>query len=62
MAELAEAFSRASGRGMSYRQMPWDEFEQRAGHEMTLMYRWFEEKGYDGWVEQKWRRPAAQSA
>ena len=47
MAELAEAFSRASGRDVQYRQMPWDEFAQRAGHEITLMYRWFEEKGYD---------------
>ena len=79
MAELAEAFSRASGREVQYRQMPWDEFEQRAGHEMTLMYRWFEEKGYDidipavrqeypqlttfnRWLEQKWRRSAAQGA
>ncbi|HEY3459063.1 MAG TPA: NmrA/HSCARG family protein [Bryobacteraceae bacterium] len=79
MAELAEAFSRASGREVQYRQVPWDEFEQRAGHEMTLMYRWFEEKGYDidipavrqqypelttfnRWLEQKWRRPAAQTA
>ncbi len=46
MTELAEAFSRASGREVRYQQVPWDRFEQQAGHEMTVMYRWFEEKGY----------------
>ncbi len=46
MSELAEAFSRVSGREVRYQQVPWDQFEQRAGHEMTVMYRWFEEKGY----------------
>lgn len=46
MTQLAEAFSRASGRDVRYRQASWDEFEQRAGREMTVMYRWFEEKGY----------------
>lgn len=46
MVELAEAFSRASGREVRYQQVPWDEFEQRAGHEMAVMYRWFEDKGY----------------
>lgn len=46
MTELAEAFSRVSGREVRYQQVPWDQFEQRAGHEMTLMYRWFEEHGY----------------
>lgn len=47
MAELAEAFSRASAREVRYQQVSWDQFEQRAGHEMTVMYRWFEEKGYN---------------
>jgi uncharacterized protein YbjT (DUF2867 family) len=46
MSELAEAFSRASGREVRYQQAPWDQFEQRAGHDMTVMYRWFEDKGY----------------
>ena len=27
-------------------QAPWEEFERRAGKDMTLMYRWFEETGY----------------
>ena len=47
MAELAEAFSRVSGREVRYQQVPWDQFEQQVGHEMTVMYRWFEERGYD---------------
>jgi len=47
MSELAEAFSRVSGREVRYQQVPWDRFEQQVGHELTLMYRWFEDKGYD---------------
>jgi uncharacterized protein YbjT (DUF2867 family) len=46
MSELAEAFSRASGHEVRYQQVAWDQFEQQAGHEITVMYRWFEEKGY----------------
>ncbi len=46
MTELAETFSRVSGREVRYQQTPWDQFEQRAGHEMTVMYRWFENNGY----------------
>jgi uncharacterized protein YbjT (DUF2867 family) len=47
MTDLADAFSRASGREVRYQQVPWDQFEQRAGHEMTVMYRWFEDNGYN---------------
>lgn len=46
MSELAEAFSRVSGRDVRYQQIPWDQFEQKAGHEIALMYRWFEDTGY----------------
>ena len=46
MKEVADAFSRVSGREVRYEQLPWDQFEQKAGHEMTVMYRWFEDKGY----------------
>ena len=46
MAEIAEAFSRSVGREVHYRQVPWDAFEQRAGHEITVMYRWFQNVGY----------------
>jgi uncharacterized protein YbjT (DUF2867 family) len=43
LADIARTFSRASGRDVRYEQVPWDEFEQQAGREMTIMYRWFED-------------------
>lgn len=46
MTKIAEAFSRASGREVRYNQVPWDEFEQRAGHELTVMWKWFQDVGY----------------
>jgi uncharacterized protein YbjT (DUF2867 family) len=46
MNELAQAFTRMSGREVSYQQIPWDEFEKQAGPEITMMYRWFEEAGF----------------
>lgn len=46
MIELAQAFSRAAGREVQYRQIPWDQFESRAGQETTIMYRWFQDVGY----------------
>lgn len=46
MAELAQVFSRASGREVQYIQVGWDEFEKQAGKEFTIMYRWFQETGY----------------
>jgi uncharacterized protein YbjT (DUF2867 family) len=46
MAELAQAFSRAAGREVQYRQLPWEEFEARSGPEVTTMYRWFYDVGY----------------
>jgi uncharacterized protein YbjT (DUF2867 family) len=45
MTGIAERLSRA-GNEVRYQQVPWDQFEQRAGHEMTTMWRWFEEHGY----------------
>jgi uncharacterized protein YbjT (DUF2867 family) len=30
----------------SYVLIPWGDFEKQAGHEMTVMYRWFEDVGY----------------
>lgn len=46
MTELAQAFSRMTGRDVRYEQMPWDEFERESGPEVTAMYRWFEDVGY----------------
>lgn len=47
MPEVAEAFSRVTGKTVEYKQVPWDDFEKQAGEEMTVMYRWFESTGYD---------------
>lgn len=46
MAALAQAFSRMASREVRYEQVPWDEFEKRAGHEMAVMWRWFQDAGY----------------
>ena len=46
MEELAREFSRVAGRDVRYVKVPWDEFEKKAGNEMTLMWRWFQDTGY----------------
>lgn len=46
MTGIAEAFTRASGRAVSYRQVPWEPFEQQVGEDMAIMYRWFDSTGY----------------
>ena len=46
MSDLAQVFNRITGREVRYVQVPWNEFEAKAGHEMTLMYRWFQDVGY----------------
>jgi uncharacterized protein YbjT (DUF2867 family) len=43
--ELAEVFTRELGHRVEYRQVPWDQFEQQAGRELTVMYRWLDEVG-----------------
>jgi len=43
MTELAQAFTRMSGREVRYEPAPWDEFEKQAGPELTMMYRWLED-------------------
>ena len=47
MTETAAVFSRVLGRDVEHVQVPWDAFEEQAGEEMTVMYRWFEDVGYD---------------
>jgi uncharacterized protein YbjT (DUF2867 family) len=44
--ELAETFSRVLGHPVEYQQVPWDQFEQQAGHEITVMFRWMEDVGF----------------
>lgn len=46
MTETAETFSHALDQKVEFVQVPWDKWEEQAGEEMTTMYRWFEEKGY----------------
>lgn len=46
MTEIAAAFSRVLGKPVNYQQIPFEAFEQQAGEEVTIMYRWFEEVGY----------------
>ena len=47
MPEYAGAFSRVIGREVDYYRVPWDQFEQAAGEESYLMYRWFNNYGYE---------------
>ena len=46
VAQVAAVLSRVLGRPVNYLQLPWDQFEQNAGEEMTRMYRWFNDVGY----------------
>ena len=46
MTEIAAAFSRVFGKNVEYQQIPFEAFEQQAGEEVTIMYRWFENLGY----------------
>ena len=46
MQRVAETLSHVLGRSVKYVQVPWDQFRQNAGEEMTKMYRWFQDVGY----------------
>jgi uncharacterized protein YbjT (DUF2867 family) len=46
MLRVAETLSRVVGRNVKYIQVPWEQFRQSAGEEMTRMYRWFNDVGY----------------
>jgi uncharacterized protein YbjT (DUF2867 family) len=47
MPEIAETFGRVIGREVSYYQVPWDQFEEQMGEEAAVMYRWFNDVGYE---------------
>lgn len=51
MKETAEVFSHALDENVEFVHVPWDKWEDQAGKEMTIMYRWFEEKGYQADIE-----------
>jgi uncharacterized protein YbjT (DUF2867 family) len=46
MAETAAIFSFIIGRPVNYVQLPWEQFQQFSGEELTIMYRWLENVGY----------------
>jgi uncharacterized protein YbjT (DUF2867 family) len=46
MQRVVETLSRVVGQQVRYVQVPWDQFQQNAGEEMTKMYRWFQDVGY----------------
>ncbi|MBV9762134.1 MAG: NmrA/HSCARG family protein [Acidobacteriaceae bacterium] len=46
MEEVARVLSGPAGREVTYRQVGWEDFKQNAGHEMAVMFRWFEDVGY----------------
>ena len=47
MPEIAETFGRVIGREVEYYQVPWDQLEEQMGEEYAVMYRWFNEVGYE---------------
>ena len=44
---IAQMFGGAIGREVRYQQVPWDQFDQQTSHDYSLMFRWFDEVGYD---------------
>ena len=47
MLQVAETFSRVTGRAVSYLQVPWDQFCETMGEDLTVMNRWFNEVGWE---------------
>lgn len=47
MPQIAETFSRVTGKEIDYFQVPWDQFEEQMGEEYAVMYRWFNDVGYE---------------
>jgi uncharacterized protein YbjT (DUF2867 family) len=47
MPEIAETFGRVAGKEIGYYQVPWDQFEEQMGEEYAVMYRWFNDVGYE---------------
>jgi uncharacterized protein YbjT (DUF2867 family) len=43
VAELVEKLARVAGREVRYEQVPWDQWEQKMGPEMTRMWRLFDD-------------------
>ena len=52
MQQIADAFSRVTAQEVKYVQVSWDQFEKNMGRELTVMYHWFEEKGFHFNIEE----------
>lgn len=46
MQRVVETLAHVLGHNVKYIQVPWEQFQQNAGEEMTKMYRWFQDVGY----------------
>jgi uncharacterized protein YbjT (DUF2867 family) len=51
MPEIAETFSRVIGREVRYYQVSWDQFEEQMGEVYAVMYRWFNDVGYEADID-----------
>lgn len=51
MTDLAAAFSRKFGRDVVYQQVPFEQFEKQMGREWAVMFRWFEDHGYEADID-----------
>ena len=51
MPEIAETFGRVIGREVDYYQVPWEQFEEQMGEEYAVMYRWFNDVGYEADID-----------
>lgn len=51
IAEYVDALSATLGVNVHHQQISWEAYEKEAGEEMTIMVRWFDEKGYSVDVE-----------
>lgn len=47
MLEIAETFGRVIGLKVGYAQVSWEKFREAYGDELTVMYEWFNEVGYE---------------
>jgi uncharacterized protein YbjT (DUF2867 family) len=52
MQQIADAFGRVTARYVKYAQVSWEQFEKNMGRELTVMYHWFEEKGFHFNIEE----------
>ena len=52
MQQIIDAFSRVTSQEVKYVQVSWDQFEKNMGRELTVMYHWFEEKGFHFNIEE----------